>query len=109
VAQTPEALAARQAIEAQLLARDDRLLSAQRTTVDNAKLVTTFVLALASTLVGTALQVSPRGYWELVGLVLVGVSLLCALAVDGTPGIGPGCVRVGHWWVQASAYRAGAW
>jgi hypothetical protein len=81
VAQTPEEVAARQAIEAQLLARDDRILSAQRTTVDSAKLVSTFVLALAGTFLGTALQVSPRGSWELVGLVLIGASLLCALLV----------------------------
>ena len=30
-------------------------------------------------------------------------------APDRTPRIGPGVVRAGHWWVQAAAYRAGAW
>jgi hypothetical protein len=61
VSQAPEEVAARQAIEAQLLARDDRILASQRAAVDSAKLVSTFVLALASTLVGTALQVTQAG------------------------------------------------
>ena len=43
MAQTPEEVAARQAIEAQHLARDDRLLASERATVDSAKLVSTFV------------------------------------------------------------------
>jgi hypothetical protein len=80
-AETPEEVAARQAIEAQHLARDDRLLAAQRSAVDSAKLVSTFVLALAGTLVGTALQVSPRGGAEVSSLILIGASLLCALTV----------------------------
>ena len=37
MAQTPEEVAARQAIEAQHLARDDRLLASQRAAVDSAK------------------------------------------------------------------------
>ena len=40
------------ATEAHRLARDDRLLASQRAAVDNAKLVSTFVLALASALAG---------------------------------------------------------
>jgi hypothetical protein len=48
--------------------------------VDNAKLVSTFVLALAGTLVGTALQVQQAG-GELTALIFLGVGLLCVLAV----------------------------
>lgn len=81
MAQTPEEAAAWQATETQRLARDDRLLASQRAAVDSAKLVSTFVLALAGTLVGTALQVGPRAGAELTALIFVGVSLLCVLAV----------------------------
>ncbi len=80
MSQAPEEAAARQAIEAQLLARDDRILASQRAAVDSAKLVSTFVLALASTLVGTALQVTQAG-GELTALILLGLSTLCALGV----------------------------
>jgi hypothetical protein len=48
--------------------------------VDNAKLVSTFVLALAGTLVGTALQVRRAG-GELTALIFLGVSLVFVLAV----------------------------
>jgi hypothetical protein len=81
VAQTPEEVAARQAIEAQLLARDDRILTAQRAVVDNAKLVSTFVLTLAATLLGTALQVTPRAGAELTALISTAGSLFCVLVL----------------------------
>jgi hypothetical protein len=80
VSQAPEEVAARQAIEAQLLARDDRILASQRAAVDSAKLVSTFVLALAGTLVGTALQVTQAG-GEMAAVILLALSTVFALAV----------------------------
>lgn len=81
MAQTADEIAARQAVEAQLLAHDDRRFTAQRTSVDSAKLVATVVLALAGTLVGTALQVTPRGSFDVAAVVVLGIALLLILIV----------------------------
>lgn len=71
--------ALRQAYDARLLAQDDRRIASQRSQVDNAKLVATFVLALASTLVGTTLQVDNRGALEIYAVAALGLSLVAAL------------------------------
>jgi hypothetical protein len=77
----PVALDPDEAIEAQALARDDRQLLAQRTSVDNGKLVATFVLAFAGALLGPALQDVPKSGFSVTSALTGGVGLTLLLVL----------------------------
>lgn len=79
MAETPEELAARADVEALRQAQAERVAVRQRAQVDTAKLVVTFVLAVAATLVGTGLQVTPNEWPDKVASALLGVALVLAL------------------------------
>lgn len=53
----------------------------RRAQADTSKLVVTFALAIAATLVATGLQVDPRGHLDTIGVVLLGLAFLFGLAV----------------------------
>lgn len=59
----------------------DRSYSRQSSQADTVKLVTTFALAVAATLVATALQVSPQGLIDLWSSICLGLSFLGVIAV----------------------------
>lgn len=51
----------------------------QRSQIETAKLIVTFALAVAATLVATALQVDPRGTLDVIAVVILGLAFLAAL------------------------------
>jgi hypothetical protein len=59
----------------------DRSLARQRAKVDTAKLVVTFITAVAATMVATSLQVAPTTTFERAAAWFLGATLLAALAV----------------------------
>ncbi|MBN9795647.1 hypothetical protein DMP17_44840 [Pseudonocardia sp. TMWB2A] len=79
MAETPDELARRAAVEAQEQAHAERIATRQRSQVDTAKVVVTFAQAIAATLVGTGLQVTPNLWPDAVATVLLGFGFLLAL------------------------------
>jgi hypothetical protein len=59
----------------------DRAFARQTSQADSAKLLATFALALAGTLVGTTLQVSPQNGLDLAASITLGVGFLLTVAV----------------------------
>jgi hypothetical protein len=83
--QTPEEIAARTTLDAERSAYWQRVFSQQRTQIETSKLVATVVLALAGTLVGTAMQVQPRRPLDVVACVVIALGLaglLLLLVID---------------------------
>ena len=79
MAETDAELAARAAVEAQEQTHAERVAGRQRAQVDTAKVVVTFAQAIAATLVGTALQVTPNTWPDVLATVLLGLGFIMAL------------------------------
>jgi hypothetical protein len=61
----------------------DRSFARQTSQVETVKLLVTFSLGIAGTMVATALQVSPPNAWDLAALVLLAVAFLLTLVSIG--------------------------
>jgi heme/copper-type cytochrome/quinol oxidase subunit 4 len=59
----------------------DHTMSRQRSQADTAKLLVTFALGIAATLVATALQVGDPNGWDLTATIILGVAFIFALLV----------------------------
>lgn len=59
----------------------DRAFARQAAQADNVKLLATFALALAGTMVATALQVMPQGRLDLAAAIVLGGAFLLTVAV----------------------------
>lgn len=59
----------------------DRALTHQRATIDTAKLVATFVAAIAATLVGSALEVEGSSFSDLCAAVGLGIAVVLAAVI----------------------------
>lgn len=81
MAQTPEEIAARAAVDAERTAYWQRAAGQHRSHIETAKLVSTVALALAGTLAATGLQVDPRTNLEVTSCILVGLALLAVIAL----------------------------
>jgi hypothetical protein len=64
-----------------LQAQADRSLDRQRAQADTAKLVSTFVAAIAASLVATALQVGPPGGLDIAATCLLALAVLSTICV----------------------------
>ncbi|MBN9795645.1 hypothetical protein DMP17_44830 [Pseudonocardia sp. TMWB2A] len=79
MAETNDELAARAVVEAYEAAQVERIAQRQRAQVDTAKVVVTFVQAVAGALVGTGLQVTPNSWPDIAASAVLGLGLLLAL------------------------------